>query len=135
MAGKPVLEVHADSGLGASGKPIEPAAKRGVAGDPLSFEMFLPMDQNGDGKILESEWKGTREDFYCLNLDGNNALTAQDFKAARFEDMDRNGDGQITRLEWRKARFTFDMLDANTDGKISADEFSGRRKAAAASVS
>ncbi len=108
---KPSLEVRADS-------------------EPLSLESFLPQDRNGDGKVHESEWRGPRENFSLLDLDGNGVLNSQDFKAARFEDMDRNGDGAITRLEWRKARRSFDVLDADADGKISPDEYMARRKAA-----
>lgn len=105
---------------------------KAASGDALTYEMFRSMDQNGDGRILESEWRGSREDFYLLNLDGNGALTPQDFQSARFEDMDRNADGQIARLEWRKARSSFDLLDSNRDGKISADEFDARLKAGGA---
>jgi hypothetical protein len=101
-------------------------------GKPLSFERFMPLDQNGDGKVLESEWKGARQDFYLLDLDGNGVLNAQDFKGTRFEDMDQNGDNVITRLEWRKTRRSFDMLDADGDGKISGDEFNARSRAAEA---
>lgn len=96
---------------------------KAASGEALSFEFFSSMDQNGDGRILESEWRGSSDDFKLLNLDGNSALTAQDFKAARFEDLDRNADGQITRLEWRKSRAAFDILDSDRDGKISPDEF------------
>ncbi len=127
-AGKPAMEMSAESGPGPKGTTTLSTVS--VQNESLSFETFLPMDQNGDGKILESEWRGTREDFYRLNLDGNNALTAQDFKGVRFEDMDRNADGEITRTEWRKVRSSFDLLDEDGDGKISADEFSARWKAA-----
>lgn len=121
-----------DKTVSAPAAQVSAPPSKAAAGGSLSFEKVLPMDENGDGKVSEREWKGTHDDFYRLNLDGNSSLTSQDFQGTRFENMDRNADGQITRLEWRKARFTFDLLDADGDGKISADEFDARRKAAGA---
>ena len=117
----PAAESRADVGREVSTAP--------VTEEPLSFESFRSFDQNGDGKVHQSEWRGAPEDFYLFDLDGNGVLAAQDLRGVNFEDMDRNGDGYIAALEWRKARRAFDLFDADGDKRISREEFAIREKA------
>lgn len=81
------------------------------------------IDQNNDGQISRSEWRGSAEDFNRVDDDGNGFLTAVEIREYRFEQMDVNRDNRITRSEWRGRESAFDALDLNRNGVLKPSEY------------
>lgn len=81
------------------------------------------IDQNNDGQISRSEWRGSAEDFNRVDDDGNGFLTALEIREYRFEQMDVNRDNRITRSEWRGRESAFDALDLNKNGVLKPSEY------------
>lgn len=89
---------------------------------------FAEMDQNGDGIITRTEWRGTARSFNENDWNDDGRLSGDEVRVGatpppmRFAQMDQNGDGMITRAEWRGTAQAFDRNDWNNDGRLSGDE-------------
>ena len=110
---------------------------------------FRGMDQNRDGQISRSEWRGSDRSFRTHDWNGDNVLSGdevrlgaareqtdeQDYDPQRpefrnwtergFANVDRNGDGRITRAEWYYDREAFIRADRNRDNVLTKAEFLG----------
>jgi len=116
---------------------------------------FRTMDQDADGVITRSEWRGNPEGFarYDTNHDGvlsgseiwiggrrtdvpaantnaANTRQRQDDLLETFYRADRNDDGRIAREEWWSDSATFARVDRNHDRSISEQEFLGTENVA-----
>jgi Ca2+-binding EF-hand superfamily protein len=111
---------------------------------------FRGMDQNGDGVITRTEWRGTDRSFRAHDWNGDGILSGDEVRvgAAReqtseddydpnerpqfrnwtergFANLDRNGDGRISRSEWYYDREGFIRADRNRDNVLTKTEFLG----------
>ena len=102
---------------------------------------YAEMDDNSDGVITRSEWRGTRQAFNAADLNGDGVLSGGEIwttdsdavgtsgtladRRAEFNDMDVNGDGIVNRNEWRGSRYGFSQQDLNSDGVITRREYLG----------
>ncbi len=131
-----------------------PAAQSGAAAQTGSAvaERFRAMDQDRDGVITRSEWRGSTQSFdvHDWNRDGvlsgdevrrgtrrqqawpddpgDNAThdwQLNDWTPERFDDLDHNRDGRITRDEWHFEAELFRRVDSDRNGSISRSEFLG----------
>jgi Ca2+-binding EF-hand superfamily protein len=89
---------------------------------------FQNWDDNRDGRIARSEWRGTAERFAVLDRDRNGFLTENEAEgneppADLFSSVDVNRDGSIARQEWQWSQPSFDQRDTNRDGRLSREEF------------
>ena len=92
-------------------------------------------DQNNDGVITRTEWRGTVQDFRNRDWNRDGVLSGselsdqdgtwanQDETSETFASLDRNGDGRVTRREWRGNQATFLHADRNGDNLVSRLEF------------
>lgn len=87
------------------------------------WKKMAKIDQNNDGQISKSEWRGSAEDFDRVDDDRNGFLTPLEIREYRFEQMDVNRDGRITRSEWHGRESTFDALDLNKNGVLKPSEY------------
>jgi Ca2+-binding EF-hand superfamily protein len=118
---------------------------------PARGEMrFRGMDQNRDGVIARTEWRGSDRSFRTHDWNGDGVLSGDEVRvgAAReqtdeedydpaqrpifrnwtergFKNVDRNADGRITRAEWYYDREAFVRADRNGDGSLTRPEFLG----------
>lgn len=123
-------------------------AQRGTSGTLMRFKA---MDQNGDGRISRSEWRGSARSFVVHDWNGDGVLSGEevrqgarrperewddvdfdsaereyqfdDWTARGFQTLDHNRDNRITADEWHFEREGFRRADHNRDGAISRDEF------------
>jgi Ca2+-binding EF-hand superfamily protein len=153
MASAEYQEKFGENGVPGSGglRYCGSEADRGVqAAAPAPAMRFHGMDQNSDGVIARSEWRGSAQSFrvHDWNRDGvlsgdevregadrpNTNLEDQDFdptvddqlpvwSEASFAQIDRNRDGRIRQNEWRHDVETFRRVDGNRDGWLSKEEF------------
>lgn len=102
---------------------------------------YADMDDNGDGVITRSEWRGTRQAFNEADTNRDGVLSGSEVwidnrdavgtsgtladRRAEFNDMDENGDGILSRNEWRGSRYAFTQQDLNNDGVITRREYVG----------
>jgi Ca2+-binding EF-hand superfamily protein len=113
---------------------------------------FRGMDQDRDGVITQSEWRGSKQSFdvHDWNQDGvlsgdevrpgarrqqpwpddpgdtaNPYSQLSDWTPERFRDLDHNGDGRIARDEWHFDAELFRRVDSDGNGVISRREFLG----------
>jgi hypothetical protein len=100
---------------------------------------YAEMDDNGDGVITRSEWRGTRQAFNAADINSDGVLSGSEVwidnrdtvgtsgtladRRAEFNDMDDNGDGVVSRNEWRGSRYAFTQQDVNNDGVITRREY------------
>jgi Ca2+-binding EF-hand superfamily protein len=113
-------------------------------------DRYQRMDDNNDGVISRSEWRGSDQSFrrHDWNNDGilsgdelrvgarrrdnNNddeywrgRSEVSDWTPEQFRRLDDNRDGIISEREWRSDEDTFRRVDRNDDGVISEREFLG----------
>jgi Ca2+-binding EF-hand superfamily protein len=111
---------------------------------------FEGMDQNNDGVISRSEWRGSARSFEVHDWNGDGVLSGQEvaiggrrgnipeadhapnrferyvnFTAAGFTSLDHNRDNRIEANEWHFDPETFRRVDRNGDGSLSRAEFVG----------
>jgi hypothetical protein len=108
---------------------------------------FAEMDENGDGVITRSEWRGSERSFATHDWNGDGRLAGDevrigaafpagrgrgsgaggagvnDWTEARFRQLDRNADGRISMGEWRYEREDFFRVDRNGDNMLTLNEF------------
>jgi EF hand domain-containing protein len=111
---------------------------------------FQGMDQNGDGVITRTEWRGSAKSFQVHDWNGDGKLSGEEVRvgASRndrksdpnfdsadseyvfddwtdrgFRALDHNKDGRVTRDEWHFSRVEFRYADHNNDGAVSRAEF------------
>jgi len=122
-----------------------------VAGDALaqtSNMRFAAMDENRDGVITRSEWRGSDQSFRVHDWNGDGRLAGEeirvggqrrrnaemDYDQARsrqftdwtpegFADHDHDRDGRIARDEWHYDLESFRRADRNRDGTLTRNEF------------
>jgi Ca2+-binding EF-hand superfamily protein len=133
---------------------LVPAAQSGATPQRRSAEAerFRTMDQDRDGVITRSEWRGSRQSFdvHDWNRDGvlsgdevrpgarrqqpwpddpddNATANSQlyDWTPQRFRDLDHDRDGRIERDEWHFDAELFRRIDSDRDGSVSRREFLG----------
>lgn len=103
---------------------------------------YRTMDDNRDGVITRTEWRGNDQSFRRHDRNNDGVLTAAEINAIedredRIEDredrnvndgyglvgdfsrVDLDGNGHVTAQEWRRA---FTQLDDNRDGSLTQDE-------------
>jgi Ca2+-binding EF-hand superfamily protein len=87
------------------------------------WSKMAKIDQNNDGQISRSEWKGSGQDFDRIDNDRNGFLTSLEIREYRFDQLDVNRDGRIARSEWRGRESEFDALDLNKNGVLRPSEY------------
>ena len=98
--------------------------------DDDAEDTFEYLDTNNDGRVVRTEWHGTRARFNALDANNDGVLTraeamGTEAPADLFEAIDANNDSMIARTEWRWSTSSFDIRDSNRDGRLSRDEFVG----------
>ena len=102
---------------------------------------YAEMDDNSDGVITRSEWRGTRQAFNDADINDDGVLSGSEIwtdnretvgtsgtladRRAEFNEMDEDGDGILSRTEWRGSRYAFTQQDVNNDGVITRREYVG----------
>jgi Ca2+-binding EF-hand superfamily protein len=126
---------------------IGAAALAAPAFGQTSARRFQAMDDNGDGVISRSEWRGSLESFRRHDWNNDGVISGDEVQASarrdsrhdddeyangwrsdpadRFEALDADGNGRISRREWTGSAETFEWLDRNNDGELSRYEVVG----------
>lgn len=112
---------------------------------------FEVMDQNGDGVISRTEWRGSARSFQVHDWNGDGRLSGDEVRLDRrqsedidapdhepsraeryvswtergFANLDHDRNRRITPDEWHYDRETFVRADRNRDGVLVATEFVG----------
>jgi Ca2+-binding EF-hand superfamily protein len=111
---------------------------------------FQAMDENRDGRISRSEWRGSAQSFRRHDWNGDGVLSGDEVRAGAarqwgeeddfdqtrrpefrnwtergFTNLDRNRDNRIQRTEWFYDREGFVRADRNGDGLLTRAEFLG----------
>lgn len=135
---------------GANGPPGGPGKGKGKGkgGGPSAKMKVQKMDQNGDGKLSKTEFRGPPKKFAMMDKNKDGFVTGQELAAGmskgragggpggpegggqrkppslaqKFAMMDANRDGDIQRSEWRGPENNFKRLDRDRDGVLSSDE-------------
>ncbi len=95
------------------------------------------MDENRDGVVTRSEWRGALAEFRQRDTNRDGVLSGTELRAdadapldpvpaARFEELDSNRNGVITANEWPRSEGAFRNLDQDGDGVITRAEFRDR---------
>jgi Ca2+-binding EF-hand superfamily protein len=95
-------------------------------------QRFSDIDRNDSGVIEGNEWRGDREVFHRLDINGDSVLEVDEYisdtREAGFHELDSNSDGFVSRMEWTGTARRFNQLDQNRDGWLSQWElFSAER--------
>jgi len=114
-------------------------------------DRYQSMDDNNDGVISRSEWRGGDQSFRRHDWNNDGVLSGDelargwrrrdttddetygdrwrgeptDWTIQEFQRLDDNRDGRISRQEWRYDDDTFQRVDRNNDGVIGDREFLG----------
>jgi Ca2+-binding EF-hand superfamily protein len=115
-------------------------------------ERFRAMDQDRDGVITRSEWRGSTQSFDVHDWNRDGVLSGDevrpgaqrqrpwpddpgdtatpdsqlnDWTPERFRDLDHNRDGRIAREEWHFDAELFRRVDSDRNGSLSRREFLG----------
>ena len=133
---------------------LVPAHGAGAAPQAGSAEAarFRAMDQDRDGVITRSEWRGSTQSFDVHDWNRDGVLSGEevrpgarrqqpwpadpgdgaaqdsqlsDWTPSRFRDLDHNQDERITRDEWHFDVELFRRVDIDRNGSISRREFLG----------
>ena len=135
---------------GGANAPNGPPGGPGKGGAPNAKKIVQKMDQNGDGKLSKTEFRGPPQKFRMMDQNKDGFVTGQELAAGiskgragggggpgkgngggqkkslslgqKFAMMDANGDGDIARSEWRGPKDRFKRLDRDRDGVLSSDE-------------
>jgi Ca2+-binding EF-hand superfamily protein len=113
-------------------------------------DRYQRMDDNNDGVISRSEWRGSDQSFRRHDWNNDGVLSGDEVRAGarrrdninddnawrgrsevsewtpqEFERLDDNRDGVVSQTEWQFDENTFRRVDRNDDGVISEREFLG----------
>jgi Ca2+-binding EF-hand superfamily protein len=111
-------------------------------------DRYQAMDDNNDGVISRSEWRGSDQSFRRHDWNNDGVLSGDevsngwrrrdngnygnerrgepsDWTAPAFDRLDDNRDGRISRQEWGYSDDAFRRADRNNDGVLSQREFLG----------
>jgi Ca2+-binding EF-hand superfamily protein len=92
-------------------------------------DQFDYLDLNGNGRIEQNEWHGSRQAFQWLDRNRDGVLNRAEVAGAdlgsgdQFTSLDLNNDRSISLNEWQWSRASFDRLDTNNDGRLTRREF------------
>ncbi|HYN05992.1 MAG TPA: hypothetical protein VES67_01255 [Vicinamibacterales bacterium] len=92
-------------------------------------DQFDDLDLNGNGRVEQSEWHGSRQAFLWLDRNRDGVLSRAEVAGNdvgtgdQFESLDLNNDRAIALNEWQWSRASFDRLDTNNDGRLTRGEF------------
>jgi len=96
---------------------------------------FKSMDENKDGKISLSEYRGPTRAFARVDVNHDGVITAEEAKnafqasvgrfviATRFRTLDANHDGMISAAEFKGPKAAFAKYDRDKNGKIGPVEY------------
>jgi Ca2+-binding EF-hand superfamily protein len=116
-------------------------------------DRYQSMDENNDGVISRSEWRGSDQSFRRHDWNNDGVLSGDELQVGarrrddrdgtsgdrwrseptnwtpeEFQRLDDNRDGRISRQEWRYSDESFRRVDRNHDGVISEREFLGEHE-------
>ncbi len=102
-----------------------------------AHQRFKHLDQDNDGRISHSEWKGNERAFSRIDANNDGFVTEEELRSAvqglrekrgrpGLQQMDSNGDGNISRSEWKGDADVFNRLDRDNDGVLSPGELNNR---------
>jgi len=95
---------------------------------------FQRLDQDRNGSIERSEWRGNNRAFNRLDLNQDDRISWQEYEYGRavrsrrtgtdrFSTLDSDRNSRLESWEWPYNSLVFDHLDANRDRQISRAEF------------
>jgi Ca2+-binding EF-hand superfamily protein len=113
-----------------------------VRGNNGNNMRFRRMDENNDGTISRSEWRGNPRAFNTYDWNNDGVLSGDEVSVAarranrngrddeianddRFDYLDINGNSFIDRNEWDGGLNAFERLDTNGDRRLARSEFDG----------
>jgi Ca2+-binding EF-hand superfamily protein len=92
-------------------------------------DQFDYLDLDGNNRIEQGEWHGSRQAFQWLDRNSDGVLSRSEMVGAdlgtgdQFTSLDLNNDRAISLSEWQWSRASFDRLDVNNDGRLTRGEF------------
>ena len=87
-----------------------------------AYRQIQKTDKDGDGKVSREEFEGREQAFDLLDINGDDTITAADFKQAFTPES--TDDGAVGQLEKLLQRFV-EARDEDSDGYLSLEEFGG----------
>jgi Ca2+-binding EF-hand superfamily protein len=92
-------------------------------------DQFDYLDLNGNNRLEQNEWHGSRQAFQWLDRNNDGMLSRAEVAGTdlgagdQFASLDLNNDRVVALNEWQWSRASFDRLDRNNDGRLSRIEF------------